>query len=44
MEHNYPRVIVMKRGGAYRRCYMTQPYLAGGCTDVLRCALMEIVA
>ena len=42
--YNYPRVITMKRGGAYRRCYMVQPYLDRGVRDIMRCAFMEIVA
>lgn len=40
---NFPKTVVMKRNGKYRRCYFIQPYLNGGCYDVFRCVLMELV-
>jgi len=40
MPHNYPRVLTLVRGGKPRRAFMVQPYLSGGCHDVMRAAFM----
>ena len=41
---DHPKVLTMKRGGKYRRCYMRQEILASGAwCAVYRVAFMEIL-
>lgn len=41
-KHDHPKVILLKRGGKYRHCFMVQPYLNTVARDIYRCAVMEI--